>query len=324
MKLLLTFLLMCILFSISRAQENCTEYPEESIFENISAEQALDTINAYVDKNWFVILDVRTSNEYNGGHIEEGVNIVYGTLNFSDEIAALDRDKIYLVYCASGARSGQTYNLMQSLDFHRVYNMSGGLNSWNTQSYPTTTDVSAIGSSCITDIEFEELEVGSFETVELKITNAGNDTLKIESITDLTGTEFSTDFDTEIELFGSFDYSFNVTYTPENDGIDSEIFTITTNVGTIDFYISGSADYPTFNELQFTEEIKVTNDYGFKQIIIKGGERGNFNLYNSSGQLCKSGNLSSDSKISYSDLSNGIYILQILRGIESKVIKLSL
>lgn len=331
MKTIILSLAILLFSSVSLlAQEECTGQPEETLYANIDATQSLDTINAYVDKNWFVILDVRTPNEYDGVHIEEGVNLDYNSANFTTELEALDRNKVYLVHCASGGRSGAVYTQMQNLDFYRVYNMTGGLNSWDGSGYPTTTDVAAIVASCETEISFEHEEVGGGQMLVAKITNAGNDTLRVLEYTDLSDTDFDTDFDADLVNFsaiiGSKEVSFYFFYQPTDEIDDNVTFSITTNGGVIDFELSGTAEYPVSVLSNVQEEISIYQDQNNKQINILGNTQAmeKYSLISISGMICKSGRLEGETQINYSDLSSGIYILRINSDVESKTYKLML
>ncbi len=78
-----------------------------------------------------VILDVRTAEEFESGHIEGALNIdIRGGEDFFASIEALDKSKSYFVYCRSGARSGQACQLMSQLGFSAVYNLDGGVLAW--------------------------------------------------------------------------------------------------------------------------------------------------------------------------------------------------
>jgi len=78
-----------------------------------------------------VILDVRTLDEFENGFIYGAINFDIMGITFRDEILALDRDKVYLVYCRSGARSANACNFMESNGFNSVYNLDGGIVAWN-------------------------------------------------------------------------------------------------------------------------------------------------------------------------------------------------
>ena len=78
-----------------------------------------------------VLLDVRTSNEYNAGHIANAVNYnVMDSLAFLQQVSVLDKNKTYLLYCRSGHRSGIALNKMKELGFRKVYHLKGGITDW--------------------------------------------------------------------------------------------------------------------------------------------------------------------------------------------------
>jgi rhodanese-related sulfurtransferase len=78
-----------------------------------------------------VIIDVRTDDEFSTGFIEGAVNIDFYMGNkFISEIDKLDKSKSYFIYCKSGARSGQTCELMKQKGFKKVYNLEGGILGW--------------------------------------------------------------------------------------------------------------------------------------------------------------------------------------------------
>ena len=78
-----------------------------------------------------VIIDVRTDDEFSTGYIEGALNIdFYMGSKFISEIDKLDKSKSYFIYCKSGARSGQTCELMKQKGFKKVYNLEGGILGW--------------------------------------------------------------------------------------------------------------------------------------------------------------------------------------------------
>jgi rhodanese-related sulfurtransferase len=78
----------------------------------------------------FALLDVRTNGEHELVHIDGDSCLDYHAPDFYRHLLKLPRDKTYLVYCTSGARSGRTVELMRELDFDAAYNLAGGLNAW--------------------------------------------------------------------------------------------------------------------------------------------------------------------------------------------------
>ncbi|MFC1910316.1 rhodanese-like domain-containing protein [Chloroflexota bacterium] len=65
----------------------------------ISAQTAYDMIQDNKDNSDFVILDVRTPDEFNSGHIAGAIMIDINSPNFKAKLSEIDRNKIYLVYC---------------------------------------------------------------------------------------------------------------------------------------------------------------------------------------------------------------------------------
>ncbi len=86
----------------------------------------------------FVIIDVRTPEEFAEEHIENAINVDFRSETFRDELNKLDKNKTYLVYCRSGGRSGSALEIMKELNFREVYNMLGGINVWKSEGLPTT------------------------------------------------------------------------------------------------------------------------------------------------------------------------------------------
>lgn len=76
-----------------------------------------------------VLLDVRTPDEFNAGHIPAAVNINVMDNWFVNSVSELDKSIPYFVYCRSGARSGRACLIMAEQGF-TVYNLVGGIGSW--------------------------------------------------------------------------------------------------------------------------------------------------------------------------------------------------
>ena len=87
--------------------------------------------NALVEHPEAVVLDVRTEDEFESGHIPNALNIdLRMGSGFIDEVNALDKNKSYYVYCRSGARSAQAVQVMRDLGFSETYNLIGGILEW--------------------------------------------------------------------------------------------------------------------------------------------------------------------------------------------------
>lgn len=87
-----------------------------------------------------VVLDVRTPEEFAEGHLEGAVMLDFYEEDFADQLAELDPDAPYLLYCRSGNRSGQTVELMRELGFTNVADVDGGILAWDEAGLPTIID----------------------------------------------------------------------------------------------------------------------------------------------------------------------------------------
>lgn len=106
------------------------------IIENITPQEAFTLIQDNQNNPDFVIIDVRTAEEFAAGHLENVITIDFYADTFRDELNLLDKSRTYLIYCRSGNRSGQSLAIMEELNFREVYNMSGGIDQWFTEGLP--------------------------------------------------------------------------------------------------------------------------------------------------------------------------------------------
>ncbi|MBS1518669.1 MAG: rhodanese-like domain-containing protein [Bacteroidetes bacterium] len=88
------------------------------------------TFKNLTEQDAYVLLDVRTAEEFEAGHIRDSINIDFYKMNFEQELDELDKRKKYLVYCRSGNRSRQAMFLMRDLGFEEVNNLAGGIIDW--------------------------------------------------------------------------------------------------------------------------------------------------------------------------------------------------
>ena len=78
-------------------------------------------------KNATAIIDVRTPDEFTGGHLKGAVNIDVEGANFNAEVSKLDVNGNYVVYCHSGRRAGIAIDNMKSLGFSGTLTNAGGI-----------------------------------------------------------------------------------------------------------------------------------------------------------------------------------------------------
>lgn len=95
-------------------------------YENISAEQAMNIMKSDAD---CVIVDVRTKEEYDEGHIRNALLIPVSQIEQGARDQLQDREQTVLVYCRSGARASTACSRLVKMGYQHVYNF-GGIIDW--------------------------------------------------------------------------------------------------------------------------------------------------------------------------------------------------
>ena len=114
------------------AQEKLTQ-----IIEDVTPQQAFELIQENEGNPDFIIIDVRTPQEFVEGHIENAINIDYQADRFEGEVNKLDKGNIYLIYCRTGNRSSGALGVMVGLGFTEVYHLALGIVGWIDEGMPT-------------------------------------------------------------------------------------------------------------------------------------------------------------------------------------------
>ena len=121
--------------SVAEAAQTSVESAKE-------AGQPADIIDLSVDEfyellnstNDIFLLDVRTEEEYDEGHLDNSVLIPLQELEL--RLNEIPKDKPILVYCRSGNRSRQAAKILIDNGFLEIYNMTGGITDWQEKGYP--------------------------------------------------------------------------------------------------------------------------------------------------------------------------------------------
>ena len=120
MKKIIPFLMALLLLA------GCGAQSEESTYRQVNAEEADSMME---EETGYIILDVRTAQEYSEQHIPGAINIANESIGTEDISELPDKDQLILVYCRSGNRSKQASEKLVKLGYTNIIEI-GGINSW--------------------------------------------------------------------------------------------------------------------------------------------------------------------------------------------------
>lgn len=138
----LSLALMVLTGCTSSPHDIAPSPPPTTASATIPAVPTISPLEAYdlIQKNWgnasFILLDVRTPDEFNSGHIANAINLDYYSPDFKSLVGKLDRSNQYLVYCRTGIRGAFATRIMLDLGFKEALNLSGGITRWVREGYP--------------------------------------------------------------------------------------------------------------------------------------------------------------------------------------------
>ena len=121
-KLMMLLLAVIMLTACGNAKGN----NREAVYMNITAAEAKEIMDS---EEGYVILDVRTQDEYNQGHIPGAVLIPDTEIRTKAEKVLTDKDQRILVYCRSGRRSKLAADALVELGYTNIWEF-GGIIDW--------------------------------------------------------------------------------------------------------------------------------------------------------------------------------------------------
>ena len=120
MKKIIPFLMALLLLA------GCGAQSEESTYRQVNAEEADSMME---EESGYIILDVRTAQEYSEKHIPGAITIPNETIGTEDIPELPDKEQLILVYCRSGNRSKQASEKLVKLGYTNIVEF-GGINDW--------------------------------------------------------------------------------------------------------------------------------------------------------------------------------------------------
>lgn len=120
MKRLIPVLLTLLLLT------GCGAQSAEASYRQMTMKEAAATME---EASGYILLDVRTPQEYSEKHIPGAINIANESIGTQDIPELPDKDQLILVYCRSGNRSRQASEKLAKLGYTNIVEI-GGINSW--------------------------------------------------------------------------------------------------------------------------------------------------------------------------------------------------
>ena len=120
----LVFLLLAVMMLTACGQD--IENDQGAVYVNITAEEAKEIMDSEAG---YIILDVRTQEEYDQGHIPGAIVISHEEIEEKAEEVLTDKDQLILVYCRSGRRSKIAAEALVELGYTNIKEF-GGIIDW--------------------------------------------------------------------------------------------------------------------------------------------------------------------------------------------------
>ena len=120
----LIFLLLAVMLLTACGQDK--ENDQGAVYMNITAEEAKQIMDT---EEGYIILDVRTQEEYDEGHIPGDIVISHEEIAEKAEGVLTDKNQLILVYCRSGRRSKQASEALLELGYTNIKEF-GGIIDW--------------------------------------------------------------------------------------------------------------------------------------------------------------------------------------------------
>ena len=99
------------------------------LFQGVILTVPADTFVSQLTKTT-ILIDVRTPEEFDEGHLSGAVNVSVTSIDFVNQINEFSKKGLIYVYCRSGKRSNRAANLMKADGFPMIIELEGGYLAW--------------------------------------------------------------------------------------------------------------------------------------------------------------------------------------------------
>ena len=100
------------------------------IFESNEINEISDAQFTEIQDSDYILVDVRTIEEYESGHIQDALNFDFYSESFDNDILTLDKSSSIILYCRTQNRSTKTANYLKENGYKEITVLVGGITSW--------------------------------------------------------------------------------------------------------------------------------------------------------------------------------------------------
>lgn len=121
---------------------DASEVQASGLADEVYATGTPSDLSTAIESGQVQLIDVRSNDEWNEGHIKQAEHRFLGRLPATTE--KLSRDKEIVVHCQGGARSAIGVSVLQAAGFKNVVNLTGGYSAWKSNGMPSVKPTTAM------------------------------------------------------------------------------------------------------------------------------------------------------------------------------------
>ena len=119
---------MVTIYTLCQGSEKMIKTIKKILYRSIdNKEISYENLNDFMKNKKVFLIDVRSNQEYEEGHLNGAINISLYNIEKEIENIVKDKDELIILYCSSGSRSKEAKKILEELGYHEVYNLKGGI-----------------------------------------------------------------------------------------------------------------------------------------------------------------------------------------------------
>jgi rhodanese-related sulfurtransferase len=152
------FIALVLVYVEDCATQHLVKTKESHVIKTLEPKLTFEYIKKNRRNSNFVILDIRTPQEFQSGYIEGAINIDYYSPAFPTDLNKLEKSKTYFIYCRTGRRTADAIRIMTQKGFKNIYRTSGDIVAWRAAGLPLvkgakSTRITANPAFCFYGVE---------------------------------------------------------------------------------------------------------------------------------------------------------------------------